>query len=58
MCLVENFCCQVKEMQEEVSRVHSIRGDKKEVESSPGARHEPEPPNCTEEGQAESLLVL
>lgn len=45
-------------MQEEVSRVHGIREDKKEIESSPGPRHEPEPSTVLGEGQAESLLVL
>jgi len=41
--LVGDFCGQIKEMQEEVSRVYGIRDDKKEYESSPGPRQEPEP---------------
>lgn len=38
--------------------MHGIRDDKKEMESSPGPRHEPESQTVLREGQAESLLVL
>lgn len=44
VCLVENFCCQVNEMQWEVSRVHGTRDGKKEIEP----RHEASTSSCTE----------
>lgn len=38
--------------------MHGIRDDKKEIASSPGSRHELEPPAVLREGQAEPLLVI
>lgn len=57
VCVVEDFCCQVKQMQEEVSRVHGIRDDKKEIESSPRPRRELIPPTLRREGQAVSAVL-
>lgn len=41
------LCCQVKELEEEVSRLHTIRDDKKE----------PECPAALREGQEGSMLI-
>lgn len=45
-------------MQEEVSRVHGIRDDEKEIESSPGPRREPVPLTLWREGQAVSACSV
>ena len=57
---MNNLCHQVKELQQEVSRLRSIRDDEKEVDwilSDTWIQGEPDPPAVLKEGQAESVLT-
>ncbi|PKU45141.1 hypothetical protein llap_4546 [Limosa lapponica baueri] len=58
--LVKDPRHQVKELQQEVSRLCSISGDEKEIDwilSETWRQEEPEPPAVLEEGQVESVLI-
>lgn len=58
--LVEELCCQVRELWEAVTRVHSIGDDEKEINrtfSETPQVQEPNFPTALKEGQAEFLPI-
>ena len=58
--LLEDLCCQVRELWEAVTRVHSIRDDEKEINrtlSETSQIQEPNFPTALKEGQAEFLPI-